>query len=79
MILAEEYESVRDTACTFAQRALAPHSAEWEAAGRVSRDGKGYTVDYDVERIYRAVRGARICEGTNDIQLIVISRALTGH
>src|SRR3972149_7596687 len=30
MLLAEEQEQVRDTAREFAQRALAPHSAEWE-------------------------------------------------
>ena len=56
-----------------------------EAAERVCSDaiqtlgGNGYMVDYEVERIFRAVRGAKIYEGTNDIQRIVISRALTGH
>ncbi|MGO8869388.1 MAG: acyl-CoA dehydrogenase family protein [Alphaproteobacteria bacterium] len=56
-----------------------------EAAARVCSDaiqtlgGNGYMVDYEVERIYRAVRGAQIYEGTSDIQRIVISRALTGH
>ena len=32
--------------------------------------------DYGVERIFRAVRGSKIYEGTNDIQRLVISRAL---
>lgn len=41
--------------------------------------GNGYMVSYDVERIYRAARGPKIYEGTNDIQRLVISRALTGH
>jgi len=53
-----------------------------EMAERVCSDaiqtlgGYGYIADYGVERIYRAVRGARIYEGTNDIQHLVISRAL---
>ncbi|HYM30021.1 MAG TPA: acyl-CoA dehydrogenase family protein [Candidatus Cybelea sp.] len=38
--------------------------------------GYGYMEDYDVARIYRAVRGSKIYEGTNDIQRIVIGRAI---
>jgi alkylation response protein AidB-like acyl-CoA dehydrogenase len=38
--------------------------------------GAGYVQDFGVERIYRAVRGAKIYEGTNDIQRLVISRSL---
>jgi alkylation response protein AidB-like acyl-CoA dehydrogenase len=38
--------------------------------------GAGYVEDFGVERIYRAVRGAKIYEGTNDIQRLVISRSL---
>jgi butyryl-CoA dehydrogenase len=40
--------------------------------------GFGYMQDAQVERIYRAVRGAKIYEGTNDIQRLVISRAIAG-
>jgi butyryl-CoA dehydrogenase len=40
--------------------------------------GNGYMAGYHVERIYRAARGPKIYEGTNDIQKLVISRALTG-
>jgi alkylation response protein AidB-like acyl-CoA dehydrogenase len=53
-----------------------------EMAERVCSDaiqtlgGYGYMVEYEVERIYRAARGAKIYEGTNDIQRLVISRAL---
>jgi len=53
-----------------------------EMAERVCSDaiqtlgGAGYMSDYGVERIYRAVRATKIYEGTNDIQRIVISRAL---
>jgi alkylation response protein AidB-like acyl-CoA dehydrogenase len=32
--------------------------------------------DYGVERIFRAVRGSKIYEGTNDIQRLVIGRAI---
>jgi len=38
--------------------------------------GAGYMADYGVERIFRAVRASKIYEGTNDIQRMVISRAL---
>ena len=40
--------------------------------------GNGYMSDYPVERIFRAARGPKIYEGSNDIQKLVISRALTG-
>ena len=38
--------------------------------------GAGYMQDFGVERICRGVRGAKIYEGTNDIQRLVISRSL---
>ena len=38
--------------------------------------GAGYIADSVVERLYRAARVTRIYEGTNDIQRLVISRAL---
>jgi butyryl-CoA dehydrogenase len=53
-----------------------------ETAERVCSDaiqtfgGNGYMQEYAVERIYRAVRVAKIYEGSNDIQRLVISRAL---
>ena len=53
-----------------------------ETAERVCSDaiqtfgGNGYMQEYAVERIYRAVRVAKIYEGANDIQRLVISRAL---
>jgi butyryl-CoA dehydrogenase len=53
-----------------------------ETAERVCSDaiqtlgGNGYMQDYSVERIFRAVRGAKIYEGSNDIQRLVISRTL---
>lgn len=53
-----------------------------EMAERVCSDavqtfgGAGYIADSGVEQLYRAVRVTRIYEGTNDIQRLVISRAL---
>jgi alkylation response protein AidB-like acyl-CoA dehydrogenase len=41
--------------------------------------GAGYMADAGVERIYRAVRASKIYEGTNDIQRLVISRALVAQ
>jgi len=56
-----------------------------EAAERVCSDaiqtlgGAGYMTDFGVERIFRAVRASKIYEGTNDIQRLVISRALVAQ
>jgi hypothetical protein len=53
-----------------------------EAAERICSDaiqtmgGAGYMTEYGVERIFRAVRGSKIYEGTNDIQRLVIGRAI---
>ena len=53
-----------------------------DAAERVCSDaiqtlgGYGYLKDFPVERYYRDVRVARIYEGTNDIQCLVIAREL---
>ena len=53
-----------------------------ETAERICSDaiqtlgGAGYMEEFGVERIFRAVRGAKIYEGTNDIQRLVISRSL---
>ncbi|MEZ5787557.1 MAG: acyl-CoA dehydrogenase family protein [Xanthobacteraceae bacterium] len=41
--------------------------------------GVGYIADFEVERIYRGVRVTKIYEGTNDIQRLVISRALSAE
>lgn len=56
-----------------------------ETAERICSDaiqtlgGAGYMTDYGVERIFRAVRASKIYEGTNDIQRLVISRALVAQ
>jgi len=38
--------------------------------------GYGYVSDFPVERIYRDVRVCQIYEGTNEVQKILIGRAL---
>ena len=38
--------------------------------------GYGYLKDFPVERLYRDARGAKIYEGTNDIQCLVIAKHL---
>lgn len=38
--------------------------------------GYGYLADYPVERFYRDARVTQIYEGTNEVQRLVISRAL---
>jgi butyryl-CoA dehydrogenase len=40
--------------------------------------GYGYVSDFPVERIYRDVRVCQIYEGANDIQRMVIGRAIAG-
>lgn len=56
-----------------------------EMAERVCSDaiqtlgGAGYMTEFNVERIYRAARVTKIYEGTNDVQRMVISRALAGR
>ncbi len=56
-----------------------------EAAEKIASDaiqihgGVGYTRDFPVERIYRDVRISQIYEGSNDIQRMVIGRALAAQ
>jgi alkylation response protein AidB-like acyl-CoA dehydrogenase len=41
--------------------------------------GYGYTMDFEVERIYRDVRVCRIYEGTSEVQKMLIARSLAGQ
>jgi alkylation response protein AidB-like acyl-CoA dehydrogenase len=56
-----------------------------EMAERVCSDaiqihgGYGYVTDFPVERIYRDVRVCQIYEGANDIQRLVIARAIANE
>lgn len=56
---------------------LATETAEQVCSDAIQTlGGNGYIEGFDVERIFRAVRGAKIYEGTNDIQQLVIAKAL---
>jgi len=74
--------TLRSTGLSCLQEASMAKLFATETAERVCSDaiqtlgGAGYMVESGVERIFRAVRGAKIYEGTNDIQRLVISRAL---
>ena len=39
--------------------------------------GSGYTRDFPVERFMREAKGLQIVEGTNQVQRMIIGRALT--
>ncbi|MCU1587297.1 MAG: acyl-CoA dehydrogenase [Frankiales bacterium] len=41
--------------------------------------GNGYTREYPVERWHRDAKIYTICEGTSEIQRLIISRAISGH
>lgn len=56
---------------------FASEMAERVCSGAIQTlGGYGYVEDFPVERIYRDVRVCQIYEGTNDIQRMVIARAL---
>ncbi len=59
---------------------FATDAGEWICSEAIQTfGGYGYLRDFPVERYWRAVRGTRIYEGTNDIQRIVIARELARH
>lgn len=74
--------SLRSAGLPCAQEAAMAKLFASETAERVCSDaiqtfgGAGYMVESEVERIYRDVRVTKIYEGTNDIQRLVIGRAL---
>lgn len=56
---------------------FATETAEQVCSGAIQTlGGNGYIEGFEVERIFRAVRGSKIYEGSNDIQQLVIARAL---
>ena len=50
--------------------------AEPDGRRTARHDLIGESTDFGVERIYRAVRGVKIYEGTSDIQRLIISREI---
>ena len=72
----------RDAGKAFTRDAAVAKLICTEAAMRVTTDaiqvlgGYGYTRDFPVERYFREAKAGQIFEGTNQIQLLVISRQL---
>mgnify|MGYP000538287599 CR=1 FL=1 len=73
----------RDAGLPYSQHASVAKLVCTDAAMKVTTDavqvfgGAGYTRDYRVERYMREAKITQIFEGTNQIQRLVISRALT--
>jgi alkylation response protein AidB-like acyl-CoA dehydrogenase len=72
----------RDRGLPFSRQAAVAKLVASDAAMRVTTDavqvlgGAGYTQDFPVERMMREAKVTQIFEGTNQIQRMVISRAL---
>lgn len=75
----------RDAGKPYSQHASIAKLVATDAAMKVTTDavqvfgGVGYTRDYRVERFMREAKITQIFEGTNQIQRLVISRALTAR
>jgi alkylation response protein AidB-like acyl-CoA dehydrogenase len=73
---------LKDAGLPFGTQAAIAKLAATDAAMRVATDavqvlgGAGYTVDFPVERYFREAKVLQIVEGTNQIQRMVIGRAL---
>jgi butyryl-CoA dehydrogenase/short/branched chain acyl-CoA dehydrogenase len=76
---------MRDAGLTFAtEAAMAKHFASQIAETVASRavevfGGVGFTRDYPVEKFYRDAKIGRIYEGTSNMQLMTIAKALLGR
>ncbi|MEV6127388.1 acyl-CoA dehydrogenase family protein [Streptomyces violaceusniger] len=75
---------LRDAGRPFSKQAAMAKLFCTDAAMRITTDavqllgGYGYTVDFPVERYMREAKVLQIVEGTNQIQRVVIARALAG-
>jgi len=75
----------KDAGLPFGQQAAMAKLFAADAAMRVATDavqvlgGYGYVEDFPAERYLREAKVLQIVEGTNQIQRVVISRALTGE
>ena len=74
----------RDAGMTYSRAAATAKLVATDAAMKVTTDavqvfgGYGYTRDFPVERYMREAKITQIFEGTNQIQRLVIGRALAG-
>lgn len=75
---------MKDQGLPFTTQAAMAKLFSTDAAMRITTDavqilgGSGYTMDFPVERYMREAKVLQIVEGTNQIQRMVIGRALTG-
>jgi len=56
-----------------------PFFGETHVPAKCGRPGAGYMTDYGVEGVFRTVRAREIHEVTNDVQRLLISRALVAE
>ncbi len=77
-----EAARLKDAGLPFATLAAMAKLAATDAAMKVTTDaiqvlgGAGYTQDFPVERYFREAKALQIVEGTNQVQRMVIGRAL---
>jgi len=77
-----EAARLKDAGLAFGTMAAMAKLAATDAAMKVSTDaiqvlgGAGYTQDFPVERYFREAKALQIVEGTNQVQRMVIGRAL---
>ncbi|MHB1066411.1 MAG: acyl-CoA dehydrogenase family protein [Candidatus Nanopelagicales bacterium] len=80
-----EAARLKDAGLPFGRPAAMAKLAATDAAMKVTTDavqvlgGAGYTADFPVERYFREAKALQIVEGTNQIQRMVIARALKGE
>jgi alkylation response protein AidB-like acyl-CoA dehydrogenase len=78
-----EAARLKDAGLPFGTMAAMAKLASTDAAMRVTTDavqvlgGAGYTRDFPVERYFREAKVLQIVEGTNQVQRVVIGRAVT--
>jgi alkylation response protein AidB-like acyl-CoA dehydrogenase len=80
-----EAARLKDAGLPFGTMAAMAKLSATDAAMRVTTDaiqvlgGAGYTQDFPAERYFREAKALQIVEGTNQVQRVVIGRALAGR
>ena len=88
--LSDEHDELRVVLRDLCEKEIAPYAADVDENSRFASDvamavttnavqlfgGAGYTVDFPVERMMRDAKITQIYEGANQIQRVVMARAL---
>ena len=83
--LPQEHKDFRDALREVVDERVRPRAAEIDATGEYPWDsvdaiqvlgGYGYVAERPVERMMRDAKITRICEGTNEIQRVVVAPAM---